>query len=154
MMRQVFQNNPRTPAVNIVGQTGTANSFLSDNQPQAKWTGSLIGTYSQGPAAVTAQMRFVSHGFTDYNNPSGSNYEVSEVPSYQVFTLAGTWNLMNLGTVENLQLFGVVDNLFNKQPPFASGASAFGLSNGNGGTNPVYYDALGRMFRVGVRMSF
>jgi len=56
--------------------------------------------------------------------------------------------------VENLQLFGVVDNLFNKQPPFASGASAFGLSNGNGGTNPVFYDTLGRMYRVGVRMTF
>jgi outer membrane receptor protein involved in Fe transport len=154
MMRQVFQNNPRTAPVNIVGQTGTANSFLSDNQPQPKWTGSLTGTYSQGPASVTAQMRFVAHGNMDYNDPSGLNYEVSDVPSYQIFTLSGTWNFKNIGTAENLQLFGVVDNLFNKQPPFASGASAFGLSNGNGGTNPVFYDTLGRMYRVGLRMMF
>jgi outer membrane receptor protein involved in Fe transport len=154
MMRQDFQVDLNTPSVNIVGQTGTANTFLSDNQPQPKWTGNLTGTYSQGPASVTAQVRFVSHGIMDYNNPSGSNYAVSDVPSYQVFTLSGTYNLKNIGTVQSLQIFGVVDNLFDKQPPFASGASAFGLSNGNGGTNPAYYDALGRMYRVGVRMTF
>ena len=28
------------------------------------------------------------------------------------------------------------------------------LSNGNGGTNPVFYDTLGRMYRVGLRMTF
>jgi outer membrane receptor protein involved in Fe transport len=154
MMRQVFQNNPRTAPVNIVGQTGTANTFLSDNQPQPKWTGSLTSTYAQGPVAVTGQVRFVSHGITDYNDPSGLNYAVGRVSSYQVFTLSGTYNLKNLATVDNLQLFAVVDNLFNKQPPFASGASAFGLSNGNGGTNPVFFDTLGRMYRVGLRMTF
>jgi iron complex outermembrane receptor protein len=154
MMRQEFQNNPRTPAVDIVGQTGTSNSFLSDNQPQPKWTGSLTGTYQQGPASVTAQMRFVAHGNMDYNDPSGLNYSVNEVPSYQIFTLSGTYNLKNIGSAENLQLFAVVDNLFDKQPPFASGASAFGLSNANGGTNAVFYDTLGRMYRVGLRMTF
>jgi len=154
MMSQVFQNNPRTAPVNIVGQTGTANTFLSDNQPQPKWTGSLTSTYAQGPFSVTGQMRFVAHGIMDYNDPSGLNYSESKVPGYQIFTLSGTYNLKNISTVENLQLFGVVDNLFNKQPPFASGASAFGLSNGNGGTNPVFYDTLGRMYRVGLRMTF
>ena len=154
MMSQVFQNNPLLPSVNIVGQTGTANSFLSDNQPQPKWTGSLMATYAQGPASVTAQMRFVAHGFMDYNDPVVSNYSQTEVPGYQIFTLSGTYNLKDIGTVSNLQLYGVVDNLFDKQPPFASGASAFGLSNGNGGTNPVFYDTLGRMYRVGVRMTF
>jgi len=154
MMSQVFQNNPLLPAVNIVGQTGTANSFLSDNQPQPKWTGSFITTFSQGPVSVTGQMRFVSHGFMDYNDPAVSNYAVQKVPAYEIFTLSGTYNLKDLGVVNNLQIYGVVDNLLNKQPPFASGASAFGLSNGNGGTNPVFYDTLGRMYRVGVRMTF
>ena len=79
---------------------------------------------------------------------------MTEVPSYQIFTLSGTYNLKNIGAADNLQLFAVIDNLFDKQPPFASGASAFGLSNGNGGTNPVFYDTLGRMYRVGLRMTF
>ncbi len=112
MMRQVFQNNPRTAPINVVGQTGTANTFLADNQPQPKWTGSLTGTYAQGPQAVTGQVRFVSHGITDYNDPDGLNYSDSRVPSYQVFTLSGTYNLKNIAAVDTLQLFAVVDNLF------------------------------------------
>ncbi|HVY80132.1 MAG TPA: TonB-dependent receptor [Steroidobacteraceae bacterium] len=161
MWRQEFQATPRSPRVNIVGQTGNANSFLSDNQPQPKWTGSLTGTYQQGPASVTMQMRFISHGIMDYNNPSGGVNVVgnpvlarARVPSYQLFTLGGTYNFEDLGMVSGLQVFGVVDNLFDKQPPFASGITAFGLANANGGTNATFFDTLGRMYRIGVRMSF
>ncbi len=71
-----------------------------------------------------------------------------------MFTLSGTYNLKNIAAVDNLQLFAVVDNVLNKQPPFASGSGAFGLNNGNGGTNPVFFDTLGRMYRVGLRMTF
>jgi outer membrane receptor protein involved in Fe transport len=161
MFRQEFQATPRSPRVNIVGQTGTSNSFLSDNQPQPKWTGSLTGTYAQGPASVTMQMRFLGHGIMDYNNPGGGTNAVGnailprfEVPSYQVFTLSGQYNFENLGAVSGLQVFGVIDNVFDKEPPFASGITAFGLANGNGGTNATFFDTLGRMYRLGVRMKF
>ncbi len=161
MFRQEFQATPRSPRINIVGQTGTANSFLSDNQAQPKWTGSLTSTYTQGPASVTAQVRFISHGIMDYNNPTGgvnavgnAVLPVTEVPSYQVFTLSGAYTFMDLGPVGGLQVYGVVDNLFDKQPPFASGITPFGLANTNGGTNATFFDTLGRMYRVGVRMNF
>jgi outer membrane receptor protein involved in Fe transport len=172
MIDQIFAANANSPSVNIVGQTGTSNSFLSDNQPTAKWTGSLTGTYAQGPWAFTGQMRFVSSGIMDYNAPNGvvvSNvgtgagsvaaapvyrYNVTSVPSYEVFSLSGQYTFSNLGALSSLQLFGVVDNLFDKRPPFASGAGAFGIANGNGGTNPIFFDALGRMYRVGLRMNF
>jgi outer membrane receptor protein involved in Fe transport len=45
-----------------------------------------------------------------------------------------------------------IDNLFDKDPPIAVG-SGFG-GNGNGGTNPVFFDALGRAYRVGLRATF
>jgi outer membrane receptor protein involved in Fe transport len=102
----------------------------------------------------------------DYNNVNGGTNPAgnpvlarTEVPSYQVFTLSGMYTFENLGTVNNLQVFGVIDNVFNKQPPFASGITAFGLvasgnGNGYGGTNATFFDALGRMYRVGVRMTF
>ncbi|HEU4625494.1 MAG TPA: TonB-dependent receptor [Steroidobacteraceae bacterium] len=161
MWHQVFQNNPRTAPVDIVGQTGSSNSFLNDNQPQPKWTGSLIGTYAQGPASVTMQMRFVGRGTMDYNNRDGGLNNlgdpvipVTTVASYQVFTLSGTYSFENLGSVSNLQLFGVVDNLFDKQPPFAAGITAFGVANNFGGTNATYFDTLGRMYRIGLRMKF
>ena len=161
MFRQEFQNNPRANRVNIVGQTGNSNSFLSDNQAQPKWTGSLTSSYSQGPATVTMQMRFLGHGIMDYNNPTGGTnargnpvLPRTRVPSYQVFTLSGMYTFENLGPVQGLQVFGVVDNLFDKEPPFASGITAFGLANNFGGTNATFFDTLGRMYRVGVRMNF
>ena len=76
------------------------------------------------------------------------------MPGYQIFTLSGNYTFKDVGPTNTLQVFGVIDNLFNKQPPFASGSGAFGLTNGNGGTNAIFYDTLGRMYRVGVRMSF
>ena len=160
MQRQEFQQFAGGPVTNLVGQTGTSNSFLSDNQPQAKWTGNLTGIYTQGPWGATAQVRFTSSGIIDYNAPNGFTsagtqlYNVTKVPSYEIFTLGGNYTFSNLGFVTGLQLFVAIDNLLDKKPPFASGAGAFGTSNGNGGTNTVFYDGLGRMFRVGARMTF
>jgi outer membrane receptor protein involved in Fe transport len=39
-----------------------------------------------------------------------------------------------------------VANLLDKDPPYSAGTV--------GGTNAVYFDALGREYRVGVRMAF
>jgi outer membrane receptor protein involved in Fe transport len=161
MMRQEFQNNPNLPPSQLVGQTGTSNSFLSDNQPQPKWTGSLTGSYNRGPLTVTGQMRFVGHGIMDYNNPDGSSPTTglailprAEVPSYQVFSLSGMYAFENIGPLGQFQVYGVIDNVFDKQPPFASGITAFGLANNFGGTNATFFDTLGRMYRIGVRMNF
>lgn len=48
---------------------------------------------------------------------------------------------------EKFELFGVVNNLFDKDPP-KDIPSSFGP------TNPVLYDVLGRSYRVGVRLNF
>ena len=164
-MDQIFQSNSAATPINIVGQLGASNAFLSDNQPTAKWTGSLTGTYAQGAWGVTSQMRFVSAGIIDYNAPNGLTFATppvqrypvgaTSVPSYAIFSLSGQYTFANLGAVSSLQVYGVVDNLFDKKPPFANGAGAFGVNNATqGGTNSVFYDALGRMFRLGVRMNF
>src|SRR5262249_44963777 len=117
MMDQVFQSSPTAAPVNIVGQTGTANSFLSANQPTAKWTGSLTGTYTKGAWSMTGQMRAFSSGVMDYNAPGGTTaaglvrYDVTKVPSYAIFSLSSQYAFTNLGGVESLQVYGVVDNL-------------------------------------------
>jgi outer membrane receptor protein involved in Fe transport len=46
----------------------------------------------------------------------------------------------------NLNVFGTVNNLFDKDPPL-SGV-------GVGGTSSVFYDTLGRSYRVGLRATF
>jgi outer membrane receptor protein involved in Fe transport len=52
-----------------------------------------------------------------------------------------------MGGASKVQLFGVVNNLLDKDPPND-------LPSSYGVTNPVLYDVVGRSFKVGVRVTF
>jgi outer membrane receptor protein involved in Fe transport len=155
---QKFQNNSTAPVQNILGQTGTGNLFLNDNQPTAKWRGNVIVTWAQGPLSITPNMRYVGHGIQDYTYPTNLFYPGSNlknyVPSYFIFGLNTTYSFENLSALKGLQVYAQVDNLFNKAPPVTFGGGAFGVSNGTGGTNPVFFDTIGLAYRLGFRMTF
>jgi iron complex outermembrane recepter protein len=161
---------------NILGQTGSGNGFLNDYTPDARWRGSLMVTWQQGPLSLTPSMNFVSHGVMDYlgvtpaqgtlynevvsgtlpKDLQGYGYHAmpdNYVPSYFLFNLNGTYTFKE-GAASGLQLFAQVNNVFNKQPPFTGGATAFGPSNSYGGTNPIFFDALGLAYRLGFRYNF
>ena len=162
MFEQQFQPTPGQPFVDIVGQTGTSNSFLSDNQPTAEWLTNLSSTYSRGPMSVTGQWRYVASGEMNYYGitPGDPGYSTAapplvtmsanHVPSYSVYNLSGSYAFRGRGM--QTQLFATVDNLFDKDPPIAA-CSGFG-GNVNGGTNAVFFDTLGRAYRLGIRMDF
>jgi iron complex outermembrane recepter protein len=178
---QVFENCTLGAAdgcysYNILGQTGSGNGFLNDYTPNARWKGTLMVTWSQGPLAITPTMNFVSHGVMDYlgvtpaqgtlynevvngtlpKNLQAYGYHAmtnNYVPSYFLFNLNGAYTFKE-GPASGLQLFVQVNNVFNKQPPFTGGATAFGPSNSYGGTNPIYFDALGLAYRLGFRYNF
>ncbi len=152
--------------VNVVGQTGTGNSFLADYQPTAKWVANLTASFDRGPLDVTGQVRFVSAGVMNYigvtpSDPgypatpfNGVTYDVNNVPSYRVYSLSGTYTFQRTGAARSVQVFGVVDNLFNKDPPIATGTGGFGPTGNDAGTNAVFFDTLGRSFRLGARVEF
>jgi iron complex outermembrane recepter protein len=48
--------------------------------------------------------------------------------------------------MKQFQLFGTINNLFDRDPPFTGG----GLS----GASAQYHDTLGRSYRLGIRMRF
>jgi iron complex outermembrane recepter protein len=48
---------------------------------------------------------------------------------------------------KEIQIFGSVNNLFDKDPVIAPGGNGFP-------TNPVYFDTYGRTVRVGARVNF
>lgn len=162
MLEQKFQPTPGQPFVDVVSQTGTSNSFLSDYQPTADWVANLSANYARGPLNITGQLRYVSSGIMNYYGitPDDAGYataapplvtmSTNDVPGYSVFTLSGSYDFQTKGP--DVSLFGTIDNLFDKDPPIAAG-SGFG-GNANGGTNPVFFDAVGRAFRMGFRMSF
>jgi len=76
------------------------------------------------------------------------------VPSYAVFSLSGSYMFSDMGPLKSLQIFGVINNLFDKTPPIAVGGGAFGPGNTNGGTNAVFFDTLCRSYRLGLRTTF
>jgi outer membrane receptor protein involved in Fe transport len=77
----------------------------------------------------------------------------NHVPSYFLFNLNGSYTFRE-GAANGLSLFAQVNNVFNKQPPLTGGASRFGPGNGNGGTNPIFFDTLGLAYRIGFRYTF
>jgi outer membrane receptor protein involved in Fe transport len=161
----------------ILGQTGSGNGFLNDYTPDARWRGSLIVSWTQGPVSITPSMNFVSHGIMDYLGitpaagalyqqvltgkglaPNLVNYGYhpmpdNHVPSYFLFNLNSAYTFKD-GPATGLQLFVQINNVFNKKPPFTGGSGAFGPSNSYGGTNPIFFDALGLDWRAGFRYNF
>jgi len=161
------------PIYSILGQTGSGNSFLPDYTPDARWRGSLLVTWTKGPVSVTPNMNFVSSGTLDYLGVTPGSPAYNEalngtlpapyntyglhpmpynfVPPYFLFGLNATYSFHELN---GLQLFLQVNNLFDRQPPFADGGGNFGPANSYGGTNPIFFDTMGRAFRTGFRLSF
>jgi hypothetical protein len=161
MIDQNFQSVPGGPFINVVGQTGTANSFLSDNQPTAEFIANLSATYNRGPLSVTGQVRYVGDGVMNYNGvvfdgtqptPPLVSADRNRVPSYAVTSLNGSYTFSDLGPLKSMQMFLSIDNVFDREPPVATGTGFGGAAFG--GTNAVFYDTLGRAYRLGFRTTF
>ena len=135
---------------------------MSDYQPTADWVANFATTYSRNRASITGQVRYVSSGVMNYYGitPGDSGYATAalplvtmsnnEVPAYSVFNLTGSYDFKLRGST--LQLFAAVDDVFNARIRRSLPAAA--SVNANGGANPVFFDTLGRAFRVGLRATF
>ncbi len=65
--------------------------------------------------------------------------------NYFLFNLNGSYDLKWFD-LERFQVFGSISNLLDRTPPFTTGNV--------GGVNAIYYDTLGRTYRMGVRLKF
>jgi outer membrane receptor protein involved in Fe transport len=137
------------------GQVGTARSL-----PKHKYN--LNVTYSNGPASLFLQGRYISDGILDHtliqsnvgiigangkpvsntinNNHVGGIFYMDMNLQYAVPVPTG-----------DLSVYGEVQNLFDRAPPATP--AAFGRT-GALSTNPQLYDILGRRYQIGVRYRF
>jgi len=141
----------------LAGQTGGDSGFLSDVAPAADWTGNVSLTYMLTGFTTTLQMRFVAPGKLDQQNPKTGpesedynpalSYSASDntTGTYFLFGLNASYDL-HVFNLENFQVFGSVNNLLDRQPPFSSGSV--------GGVNAINYDTMGRSYRMGLRLRF
>jgi len=113
-------------------------------------------TYSSDRFTIQGQVRHISGGA--YNNelvgPGQAGYDPLKTNSISDNTI-GAWTYVNLNASVNLwksgekklEIFGAINNLFDKDPP-VDAPSSFGP------TNNVLYDVLGRAYRMGARLRF
>ncbi len=140
---------PGNVVQNVVGQVSQFNRL--NGTP--KWRGNIDFTYDFEPWSVNVRMRYVGAGVYGYNLADGSgaantiaNNEVNDIAYFDV---GGSYDFKLEGYP--IQLYGRVDNLFDKDPPFVpSGAAGFVNESS---TNPAFYDTIGRYFKIGVRVS-
>jgi outer membrane receptor protein involved in Fe transport len=140
----------------ISGQVGGSTGFLPDYSPSPEWSSNVIMTYMNGPATVTMQARIIGSGRLDKETPKigpgDPGYDVThvntstiaELGTYTMWNLNGSWTFEDIG--KGLNIYASINNLFDKQPPFSAG--------GVGGVNTRFYDAMGRIFRFGVRAQY
>jgi outer membrane receptor protein involved in Fe transport len=113
-------------------------------------------TYSGEPFSAQLQVRHISGGRynTELIGPDEDGYDPQAVNSINDNRI-GAWTYVNLNASydlwtdgeRNAQLFGVINNLFDKDPP-VDAPSSFGP------TNNVLYDVVGRSYKVGVRVRY
>jgi hypothetical protein len=137
------------------GQSGPVASFGSFNT-QPDWQARAFLTYARNRLTNTFETRYVGSGslnVTWFESPIGdpSNSRLLSVNDNSVddayyLNWSGSYDFQRSDD-QSLQLFWVVTNLLDKDPPIAPGGNAYP-------TNPVFFDTLGRRYRVGVRFEF
>jgi iron complex outermembrane receptor protein len=103
----------------------------------------LGASYGDGPWEGTIQGRFVSSARLNNLWTSGIDVDNNSVPWVGYLDLRGSykWN-------DNIQFYASVDNVTNTPPPNIASSS------GGTGSNLLYYDGLGRQYRIGLRFNF
>ncbi|MGH8220788.1 MAG: TonB-dependent receptor domain-containing protein [Steroidobacteraceae bacterium] len=132
----------------MAGQVGTALSL-----PKQKVTANF--NYDNGPVALFVQERYISAGILDHTLlqspvaiPGVQTINDNHVGSVFYTDVNLTYTLPVPGT---LQVWGEVQNVFDRAPPAT--AAAYGRA-GSAELNPQLYDTIGRRYVLGIRYAF
>ena len=158
----IAQPNPTVPAINYAGQSGPVVDG-GDFNPAPPWIWNAFVSYDNEGFNTTLSWRRYSEGIYHINRigPEDAGYDptrensinTNRVKGASYFGLAMSYQIpMGSGGDRYIELFGAVDNLFDRKPPIAPGGGSGGGSNYP--TNPVYYDTFGSKWRAGIRVRY
>jgi outer membrane receptor protein involved in Fe transport len=151
--------------LDLVGQIRSSQS-VPGVAARPEWTGNFSATYLLGDLTASLSARYIGGARQDktwcdaaqsaagmcstYTDEvgrfMGGSVDSNWVKPYLNFALNGSYNL-KVGDLKQFQVFGSINNLFDKDPPFTGGGSLSGASAG-------YHDTMGRAYRMGVRLKF
>jgi len=159
----VVQQNPFVPALDYAGQSGPVVDG-GDFYPTPKWMWNALFAYSTERFNTTLTVRHVGKGVLNMERigPQDEGYDPTlansisnnRVKSATYFNIAMSYQIpLGAGENEHVELFGAIENLFDKKPPIAPGG---GVSAGATAypTNPVFFDTFGMRWRAGMRLRF
>ncbi len=137
-------------------RAGQNGSGVSQPSGVPDYTINAYLTYQSDPFSVQLQVRHISEGEFQVTNigPHQDGYDPmldnsindNLVESVTYVNLNAQYDLWRDGD-RNLQLFGAVNNLLDKDPPK-------NLPSSFGPTNNVLYDVIGRSYKIGLRLNY
>ena len=153
--------DPTVDATDYAGQSGPVLDG-GDFNPSPEWIWNGFISYDYGGFNTTMTVRRVGSGIynVDYIGPEDDGYDPTLINSINTNRVDGA-TYVNLAMSyeigagsggRSVEVFGAIDNLFDKKPPVAPGGG--GLGGSNYPTNPVYFDTFGMRFKTGVRVNF
>jgi outer membrane receptor protein involved in Fe transport len=139
-----------------VDRAGMNGSPVSQPSGVPRYIVNSYLTYSGGPLTAQLQLRHISGGRynTSLIGPDEDGYDPA-LPNSISDNSVGAWTYLNLNAAYDLwsrgerkvQVFGVINNLFDKDPPVD-------LPSSFGPTNNVLYDVVGRSYKIGLRFRY
>ena len=164
---QLVTGQTAVDAFNTLAQVG-ALTTREQRFPKLRYRARL--GWADGPFSVTAFMDYTAHIF-DNNVLPASQFTsgfpnlvtnprmIDLVPAQYLFDLALGYNTGETPAetyLRNINVFLTVDNIFDRNPPFAYGGSgnAFAFYAGGTGTAGAGTNPVGRFWRLGVTKQF
>ena len=110
------------------------------------WLGSATLTYNLANFSTAIQGRYIAGGNIDNLAIPGTSTSANiyTVPAKTIWSLSGSYDIVRSEKAK-VQLFGIVSNLFDSNPPMPFQPSSINVS--------PYYDGIGRAIRAGVRIT-
>jgi iron complex outermembrane receptor protein len=142
---EISTRNAGAEKVDRVGQTGRSRA-LEAIAPE--WRVNLMLSYDNGPWSIHGQQLFVSSGTRNATHRSGVQIDDNRVAKGWITNIGVEYDRVAFGS--RLQVFGVVNNLMDADPPRAAYADPFDSVH----TNEELFDPLGRRYVVGVRLKY
>jgi outer membrane receptor protein involved in Fe transport len=130
----------------VTQQAGFYNTANQLTVP--KWRGNFNVTYEKGPFSLFVQERYIG-SYTQLPPIPGQIFAQPKIGSVFYTDLTVRAKLQGLGA--GWEIYGTVNDLFNRKPPFIGNRFAAGLGFP---TAPGLYDLDNRYFTVGMRVAF
>jgi outer membrane receptor protein involved in Fe transport len=157
----VVQQGPTAIARNYAGQSGPSTS--ADFFPTPEWMWNALISYSTDRFNTTLTVRHVGAGILSaerigpedpgYSPSIANSITTNRVKGATYYNVAMSYKIpLGADDEQYIEVFGTIENLFDKRPPVAPSADA--INPAAYPTNPVFFDTFGMRWKAGARLRF